>query len=161
MQGSNVTEFETPMAIAGPRACDEPQVVNLKQMQLDAVLNCAKARMANLGDETWRVWFSQWQSPFRSLTFLMLLCKVTFAGLRGHKNVCFSIRSTKMPDFLGSEMSKGSPPAWRLHAALPAGCFLFFLRKGIGGTGVHGEVRCCGMPNVSCLNMGSLRALGR
>lgn len=46
-------------------------------------------------------------------------------------------------------------------AALPAGCFLFFWRKGIGGTGVHGEVRCCGMPNVSCLNMGSLRALGR
>ena len=51
LQGSNVTEFETPMAIAGPRACDEPQVVSLKQMQLDAVLNCAKARMANLGDE--------------------------------------------------------------------------------------------------------------
>lgn len=48
------------------------------------------------------------------LTFSMLLCKVTFAGLRGHKNVCVSIRSTKMPDFLGSEMSKGSPPAWRL-----------------------------------------------
>lgn len=60
LQGSNVTEFESPMAIAGPRACDEPQVVSLKEMQLDAVLNCAKARMANLGDETWRVWLSEW-----------------------------------------------------------------------------------------------------
>ena len=56
LQGSNVTEFETPMAIAGPRACDEPKVVSLKEMQLDAVLNCAKARMANLGDEAWHEW---------------------------------------------------------------------------------------------------------
>ena len=78
LQGSNVTEFETPMAIAGPRACDEPQVVSLKQMQLDAVLNCAKARMANLGDETWRVWFSEWLCF--SLTFSMLLCKSDLCG---------------------------------------------------------------------------------
>lgn len=128
LQGSNVTEFETPMAIAGPRACDEPQVVSLKQMQLDAVLNCAKARMANLGDETWRVLAFTVAEPF-SLTFSMLLCKVTFAGLQGHKNVCFSIRSTKMPDFLGSEMSKGSPPAWRLPHYQRGVSFFFFEKR--------------------------------
>lgn len=51
LQGSNATEFPSAMAIAGPKACDEPHPVSLKEMQLDTVLNCAKSKVAREGDE--------------------------------------------------------------------------------------------------------------
>lgn len=51
LQGSNATEFESAMAIAGPKACGEPHPVSLKEMQLDTVLNCAKSKVARQGDE--------------------------------------------------------------------------------------------------------------
>jgi len=51
LQGENVTEFESPMAIAGPKECDEPHQVSLKEMELDAALNCAETKVARQGDE--------------------------------------------------------------------------------------------------------------